>query len=124
MSRSRPCIIPQAQPEAGNNIIQTKKDIEDAIDVINEAFENLLDSLFQDMAWDISSDISVMKTMMAQDGLTPDSFSQMQGSQGSAVAFQAAPEFQAAQLAQTAEAVQSAQGQAQAAEDNKFQLKF
>ena len=40
------------------------------MDTINMAFESLLDSLFQDMAWDISSDISVMKTMMAQDGLT------------------------------------------------------
>ena len=28
--------------------------------------------MFQDMAWDISSDISVMKTMMAQDGLTSE----------------------------------------------------
>ena len=36
----------------------------------NDAFEKLLDSLFEDVAWDISSDISVMKTMMAQDGLT------------------------------------------------------
>ncbi|WP_051656813.1 5-bromo-4-chloroindolyl phosphate hydrolysis family protein [Butyrivibrio sp. AE3004] len=110
------------QPEAGNNIKQTKKDIEDAIEVINEAFENLLDSLFQDMAWDISSDISVMKTMMAQDGLTPDGFGQLQGSQQGAAAFQSAPEFQAAQLAQTAETLQA--GQAQASEDDKVQLKF
>ena len=26
--------------------------------------------MFQDMAWDISSDISVMKSMLNQDGLT------------------------------------------------------
>ena len=58
------------EPEVGNNITQTKLEIDAAIDTINMAFENLLDSLFQDMAWDISSDISVMKTMMAQDGLT------------------------------------------------------
>lgn len=58
------------QPEVGDNITQTKNEIDAAIDTINEAFEKLLDSLFQDMAWDISSDISVMKTMMAQDGLT------------------------------------------------------
>lgn len=58
------------QPEVGENITQTKKEIDDAMDTINMAFESLLDSLFQDMAWDISSDISVMKTMMAQDGLT------------------------------------------------------
>ncbi len=58
------------QPEVGENITQTKREIDSAIDTINTAFESLLDSLFQDMAWDISSDISVMKTMMAQDGLT------------------------------------------------------
>lgn len=60
------------QNHEGENISQTKKEIESAIDTINMAFENLLDSLFQDMAWDISSDISVMKTMMAQDGLTTE----------------------------------------------------
>ena len=55
--------------------MNTKKEIEEAIDTINDAFENLLDSLFQDVAWDISSDISVMKTMMAQDGLSGDKVS-------------------------------------------------
>ena len=40
------------------------------MDTINDAFEKLLDSLFEDLAWDISSDISVMKTMLEQDGLT------------------------------------------------------
>ncbi len=58
------------QPDSGENVRQTKQEIDLAMDTINEAFEHLLDSLFQDMAWDISSDISVMKTMMAQDGLT------------------------------------------------------
>ena len=57
-------------PEVGYNITRTKNEIDEAIDTINTAFESLLDSMFQDMAWDISSDISVMKTMMAQDGLT------------------------------------------------------
>lgn len=60
------------QPDSGENVRQTKQEIDLAMDTINEAFEHLLDSLFQDMAWDISSDISVMKTMLAQDGLTSD----------------------------------------------------
>jgi 5-bromo-4-chloroindolyl phosphate hydrolysis protein len=60
------------QPDSGENVRQTKQEIDLAMDTINEAFEHLLDSLFQDMAWDISSDISVMKTMMAQDGLTSE----------------------------------------------------
>ncbi|MBO4234994.1 MAG: 5-bromo-4-chloroindolyl phosphate hydrolysis family protein [Firmicutes bacterium] len=58
------------QPEVEENIVNTKRDIEEAVDTINDAFENLLDSLFEETAWDISSDISVMKTMMEQDGLT------------------------------------------------------
>ena len=61
----------EKQPDL-DNVTKTKAEISDAMDTINEAFENLLDSLFQDMAWDISSDISVMKTMMAQDGLTAE----------------------------------------------------
>lgn len=58
------------QEIAGENISATKKEIEDTLDTINIAFERLLDGLFEDTAWDISSDISVMKTMMAQEGLT------------------------------------------------------
>lgn len=54
------------------NVANTKREVEDAMDTINEAFENLLDSLFEEVAWDVSSDISAMRAMMAQDGLTPD----------------------------------------------------
>lgn len=54
----------------GNNISTAKKEIEEVMDTINIAFEKLLDSMFEDTAWDISSDISVMKTMMKQEGLT------------------------------------------------------
>ena len=103
------------EPEVGENITQTKKEIDDAIDTINTAFESLLDSLFQDMAWDISSDISVMKTMMAQDGLTVDGqgiAAQMQSSGGPAVAFQVAPNTQG-------EAGGQIQGQYQTMPDDK-----
>ena len=58
-----------AQPNQTENIVKTKKEIEGAIDMVNDAFEKLLDSFFQDKAWDLSSDISVMKTMLTQDGL-------------------------------------------------------
>ena len=119
------------QPEVGNNIIQTKREIEDAIDVINDAFENLFDSLFQDMAWDISSDISVMKTMMAQDGLTPDEFMEAAAGQSSAPGMQAMPQpapltFEGAafQAAPAAQAQVQAQAQKQVTEDGKVELKF
>ncbi len=57
------------QPIRGENISAAKKEIEDTMDTINLAFENLLDDLFQDAAMDVSSDISVLETMLAQEGL-------------------------------------------------------
>ena len=52
--------------------ISSKIEIEKTIDTLNVAFEKLLDDLFQDTAWDVSSDISVLNTMLAQEGLTED----------------------------------------------------
>lgn len=62
------------QPVQGENILSSKKEIEDTLGTLNVAFEKLLDSLFQDTAWDVSSDISVLHTMLAQEGLTEDDF--------------------------------------------------
>ncbi len=64
----------ETQEIDGPNIAATKREIEQTLDTINTAFENLLDSFYQDTAWDISSDISVIQTMMAQDGLTKKDF--------------------------------------------------
>ena len=61
-----------AQPVQGENIISSKQEIEKTLDTLNAAFEKLLDDLFQDTAWDLSSDISVLNTMLAQEGLTED----------------------------------------------------
>ena len=57
------------QPDSIDNIRKSQMEIEDALDVINDAFVKLLNQLFQNDAWDISSDISVLKTMMKQDSL-------------------------------------------------------
>lgn len=56
------------QPDL-SNVAQTRREIEMAVDNINEAFEKFLDELFREKAWDIQSDISVLHTMMKQDGL-------------------------------------------------------
>lgn len=61
-----------AQPVQGENILSSKREIEKTIDTLNTAFEKLLDDLFQDTSWDVSSDISVLQMMLAQDGLTED----------------------------------------------------
>ena len=54
----------------GENITKTRQEIRMSLDTINTAFESFLDSFYQDTAWDISSDIQAMQTMMARDGLT------------------------------------------------------
>lgn len=63
------------QPVQGETIRNSKKEIEDTLDTLNDAFEKLLDSIFQDTAWDLSSDITVLHAMLAQEGLKKDDFS-------------------------------------------------
>ncbi len=63
-----------AQPVQGENIKKAKHEIEETLDTINEAFEKLLDSLFEAAALDISTDISVMNAMLTQEGLKKDIF--------------------------------------------------
>jgi 5-bromo-4-chloroindolyl phosphate hydrolysis protein len=60
------------QPVQGQNISETKSEIEGTLDTINRAFENLLDSCYKDTAWDVSTDISVLNTMLEKEGLTGD----------------------------------------------------
>lgn len=62
------------QPVQGENITQAKTEIAQALDTINAAFANLLDSLFADDALDISTDISALETMLKQEGLTGSDF--------------------------------------------------
>ena len=66
-----------SQPAQGQTILSSKREIEQTLDTLNLAFEKLLDDLFEDTAMDVSSDISVLQTLLAQEGLTEDDFSQM-----------------------------------------------
>ena len=61
-----------SQPIQGENITASKREIEETLDTLNVAFEKLLDSVFEDTALDLSSDISVLHTVLAQEGLTED----------------------------------------------------
>lgn len=63
------------QPIQGDTIRVSKQEIDTTLDTLNLAFEKLLDSVFQDTAMDVSSDISVLHTLLAQEGLTGDDFS-------------------------------------------------
>ncbi len=66
-----------AQPVQGQTITASKQEIEQTLDTLNLAFERLLDSIFQETAMDVSSDISVLQTLLAQEGLTEDPLDQI-----------------------------------------------
>lgn len=57
----------------GKEIIQAKAEIENTLDTINEAFVQLLNNLFQDSVWDVTSDAQVLTTMLTQEGLAQES---------------------------------------------------
>ena len=70
-----------AQPIQGETIMSSKREIEATLDTLNLAFEKLLDSVFKDTALDVSSDISVLNTLLAQEGLTEDELTKIKKQQ-------------------------------------------
>ena len=58
---------------SGANIDGTMGKIETMMDTIATAFDRQLDALFGDEALDISTDITVMETMLAREGLAGES---------------------------------------------------
>lgn len=54
----------------GENINQGKQEIEETLETINDAFEKLLDDIYEDTAFDVLTDVSVLQSMLARDGLT------------------------------------------------------
>ena len=63
-----------AQPVEGENIRQAKREIEDTLDTINEAYKKLLDSFYEEAAMDVKTDITVLEAMLAKEGLTSSPF--------------------------------------------------
>ncbi len=57
-----------------DTIKRSKKEIEDTVDTLNAAFDKLFDNMFADTSLDISTDAEVMKTLLAQEGLTGHQF--------------------------------------------------
>ncbi len=57
---------------SGTNIDGAKGSIEALMDTALAAFDKELDALYRDEAIDVTSDIKVMESMLAQDGLTED----------------------------------------------------
>ena len=54
---------------AGENIDRAMQSVENSLGMIADAFEKQLDNLYKDKALDIETDIDVLETMMAGDGL-------------------------------------------------------
>lgn len=55
-----------------DEIISTKLEIKGTLDTINLAYQNLMKKLMQADILDVSSDISALETILAQEGLTDD----------------------------------------------------
>ena len=62
----------EQQPVQLQSVVTAKQEISDTLTVISTAFETLLDSLYQNDAMDISTDISALKTILTQEGLVQD----------------------------------------------------
>ena len=62
------------QPIQGENIKKAKTEIAATLDTINEAYERLYDSMYAEAVMDVSSDIVVLQTLLAQEGLTGSAF--------------------------------------------------
>ncbi len=58
----------------GDNIKGAKIEIEQTLDTINEAFEKLLDDMYEDTAFDVITDASVLQTMLAREGMSKSDF--------------------------------------------------
>lgn len=54
----------------GEEIREAKAEIEKTLDTINCAFEELLNRMFRETAFDVTTDAQVLQTMLAKEGLT------------------------------------------------------
>ena len=54
---------------SGANQKKIRTEIEDTLDTMNTALETMYDDLYSAEAMDVSADISVLKTILAREGL-------------------------------------------------------
>lgn len=66
----------EEQPVQGENIANSRREIENTLNVLCRAYKKLLDSTFEDMSMDVSSDITVLHAILAQEGLTENPFNE------------------------------------------------
>lgn len=58
----------------GENVNAAKAEIEKTLDTIQKAFERLLDDLYEDAVLDVTTDASVIQTMLKKDGFAESDF--------------------------------------------------
>ena len=80
---------------SGETVKKAQRSVENSLDMIALAFEKQLDKLYSDEAMDITTDIQVLETMMASDGLTDEGISKAMSAPRSASAGAAAQAQQA-----------------------------
>ena len=66
------------QPVQSANIVKSKQEIEQTLETLSVAFTKLLDSIFAEVAWDVSTDVSVLHAVLAQEGLVDNPFEKKQ----------------------------------------------
>ena len=59
----------KAQGNLGTNIKKATTKIEDLLNILQKAFNNQLDMLFEDKAIDIDAEVNVLKTILEKEGL-------------------------------------------------------
>lgn len=69
----------EEQGVRGENLLSAMRDIEKILDHLVSGFERQLDLLFENDVLDISSDISVLESMLAKDGLTDNDLTMPKG---------------------------------------------
>ena len=69
----------EEQGVRGENLQAAMRDIENILDHLVSGFERQLDLLFENDVLDISSDISVLESMLAKDGLTDNDLTMPKG---------------------------------------------
>ncbi len=62
------------QPIQGDNVSSSRREIEKTLEVLRGAFEKLLDDTYHEMSIDVSTDISVLHSVLAREGLTESPF--------------------------------------------------
>lgn len=64
----------EEQPVQGENVSSSRREIEKTLEVLRAAFEKLLDDTYHEMSIDVSTDITVLQSILAREGLVEGPF--------------------------------------------------